>query len=130
VIGCDTAITLGGMSGHLQMNSYKPLLIHNTLLSIELLSDASSSFATRCVAGLDVSRETVSRNVERSAMLATALSPKLGYDRAAEVAKKAEGEGLTLKQSAIALGYLTAEEFDALVRPADMAGRHGLETDD
>jgi fumarate hydratase class II len=125
VIGCDAALALGGLSGHLQMNVYKPLMIHNTLYSIELLADASRSFASRCVAGMEVSAATLLQNVERSLMLATALTPRLGYDRATEVAKKAAKEDLSLKEAAVALGYLTADEFDALVKPDEMAGDHG-----
>jgi fumarate hydratase class II len=130
VIGCDTAVVLGGMSGQLQMNVYKPLLIHNTLYAVRLLADASRSFASRCVAGMVLSEETLARNVERSLMLATALSPHLGYERAVEVAQKAARDDIGLEEAALALGYVTSEEFDAWVRPADMAGDHGRREDD
>jgi fumarate hydratase class II len=125
VIGYDMAVTLGGLSGQLQMNAYKPLLIHNILHAIELLAAASRSFATRCVAGLQVSTSTLSQNVTRSLTLATALTPRLGYDRATNVALKAVHDGLSLKDTAVALGYLTADEFDLLVRTEDMVGDHG-----
>ena len=130
VIGCDAAIALGGLSGHLQMNAYKPLLVHNVLYAIDLLAGAMRSFASRCVAGMTLSTETASRNVERSLMLATALTSRLGYDRTAEIAKKAANDGISLKEAAVSLGYLKAEEFDALVKPAEMAGDHGRPSGD
>jgi fumarate hydratase class II len=107
------------------MNAYKPLLVHNILNAIELLAGASRSFALRCVAGMEVAEDVVSRNVERSLMLATALTPRLGYDKVAEVVSKAAQEDLSLKDAAVQLGYLTAEEFETLVAPRDMAGDHG-----
>jgi fumarate hydratase class II len=130
VIGCDAAVALGGLSGHLQMNAYKPLLIHNILYAIELLAGATRSFASNCVTGMAVSTDTVSRNVERSLMLATTLTTRLGYDRVAEVAKKAASENITLKEAAVKLGYLTADEFDELVKPEKMAGDHGRTSED
>jgi fumarate hydratase class II len=125
VIGCDAAVTLGGLSGHLQMNVYKPLLIHNTLRAIELLAEASRSFALRCVSGMEVSTDVISRNIKQSLMLATALTPRLGYDDTAEVVKKASEEGTSIKEAALALGYLSPEEFDTLVDPEKMVGDHG-----
>ena len=113
----------------MQMNASKPLLIYNTLHAIELLANASHSFALRCIAGMEVSTEVLSCNVERSLMLATALTPRLGYDRTAEVVKKAQRDGIGLKKAAVALGYLTAAEFDDLVNPDEMAGDHGRPVD-
>jgi fumarate hydratase class II len=122
VIGNDVAITTGGANGHLELNVYKPVMIYNLLQSIRLLGDACRSFADRCVAGIQPDRERIADLVNRSLMLVTALNPTIGYDKAAHVAKKAHAEGTTLKEAAIALGYLSAEEFDALVRPAEMTG--------
>jgi fumarate hydratase class II len=125
VIGFDAAIAIGGASGHLQLNAFKPLMIFDILKAVELLSDASRSFAERCVDGLEADPGAIARHVHASLMLATALTPSLGYDRAAEVAKKAHRDGTTLRTAAVALGYLTEEEFDAIVRPDDMVGDHG-----
>ena len=96
-------------------------MIYNLLQSIRLLSDACRSFADNCVSGIEANTERIAELVERSLMLVTALNPKIGYDNAAKVAKKAHAEGITLKEAAIALGLLTAEEFDELVRPDKMA---------
>jgi fumarate hydratase class II len=112
------------------MNAYKPLLIHNTLNAVGLLADAIRSFTLRCVAGMEVEEDVVSRNVERSLMLATALTPRLGYDKVAEVVNKAAQEDLSLKDVVVELGYLTADEFETLVSPHDMAGDHGRSTAD
>jgi fumarate hydratase class II len=125
VIGNDAAVVLGGMSGHLEMNVFKPLLIRNVLHSIELLGDAMRSFARRCIAGMEVSGQTVSDYVERSLMLVTALSPRLGYDRAAEVARRAFEQNVTLREAAASLGYLTEKEFDKIILPEGMVGDHG-----
>jgi fumarate hydratase class II len=122
VVGNDAAITMAGASGQLELNVYKPVMIYAFLQSVRLLGDASRSFADRCVTGIQPDRERISDLVNRSLMLVTALNPKIGYDNAALVAKKAHSEGTTLKEAAIALGFLSAEEFDALVRPADMTG--------
>ncbi len=122
VFGNDVACGIGGMNGHLQLNVFKPVIIHNVLESIRLLSDAARSFTDRCVVGIEVNRERVAELVEKSLMLVTALNPVIGYDNAAKVAKKAYAEGLTLKQAAVALGLLTEEEFDKHVRPEKMIG--------
>ena len=122
VFGNDVACGIGGMNGHLQLNVFKPVIIHNVLESIRLLSDAARSFTDRCVVGIEVNRERVAELVEKSLMLVTALNPVIGYDNAAKVAKKAYAEGLTLKQAAVALGLLTEEEFDRHVRPEKMIG--------
>jgi fumarate hydratase class II len=122
VTGNHVAISCGGSSGHLQLNTSKPLLIHNLLQSIRLLGDGCQSFADRCVAGIRPDRDRIAELVGRSLMLVTALNPHIGYDNAAKVAKKAYADGTSLKEAAIALELLTAEEFDELVRPAKMLG--------
>jgi len=122
VIGNDVAITMGGASGQLELNVYKPLMIFNLLQSIRLLGDATRSFADRCVAGIRPDRGRIAELVARSLMLVTALNPRIGYDNAAKVAKKAHAEGTTLKEAAVALGLLTGDEFDQLVRPEKMTG--------
>ncbi len=112
---------IGGSGGFLQLNVFKPVMIFNLLQSIRLLGDACRSFADNCVSGIEPNRDRIAELVDRSLMLVTALNPKIGYDNAATVAKKAHAEGITLKQAAVALGLLTAEEFDELVRPDKMA---------
>jgi fumarate hydratase class II len=124
VIGNDVAITSGGAGGHLELNVFKPMMIFNLLQSIRLLGDAARSFADRCVLGIEPDRARIAELVERSLMLVTALNPEIGYDNAARVAKKAHADGTTLKEAAVALGLLTAEEFDKLVRPEKMVGRN------
>jgi fumarate hydratase class II len=120
VLGNDVAVNVGGASGNFELNVFKPLIIHNVLHSIRLLADACDSFEEHCARGIEADRERIRQLLERSLMLVTALAPRLGYDRAAEIAKKAHREGLTLKAAAVALGYLTAEEFDRIVRPERM----------
>jgi fumarate hydratase class II len=120
VLGNDVAVGVGGASGNFELNVYKPLIISNVLRSVRLLADACDSFENYCAAGLEPDRERIRQHLERSLMLVTALAPRLGYDRAAEIAKKAHTEHLTLKEAAVALGYLTAEEYDREVRPEAM----------
>jgi fumarate hydratase class II len=120
VLGHDVAVGLAGASGQFELNVYKPLIIADVLHSVRLLADACASFDEHCARGIQPNRAQMARLVERSLMLATALTPRIGYDRAAEIARKAHREGLTLREAALALGYLTAEEFDALVRPEAM----------
>ncbi len=119
-MGHDVAVGVAGASGQFELNVYKPLIIADLLHSIRLLADACASFDEHCARGIEPDRAQMARLVERSLMLATALTPVIGYDRAAEIARKAHQEGLTLREAALALGYLTAEEFDALVRPEAM----------
>ena len=121
VMGNDVAIAIGGSGGFLELNVYKPVMIYNLLQSIRLLGDGCRSFADNCVSGIEPDRNRIAELVDRSLMLVTALNPKIGYDNAAKVAKKAHAEGITLKQAAIGLGLLTAEEFDELVKPEKMA---------
>jgi len=122
VMGNDVAVGIGGASGNFELNVYKPLIIHNVLGSTRLLADACASFDAHCARGIEPDRERIRFLVDRSLMLVTALAPRLGYDRAAAIAKKAHADGLTLKEAAVALGYLTAEEFDREVRPESMVG--------
>jgi fumarate hydratase class II len=121
VVGNDVAISFGGSGGYLELNVFKPLMIFNLLQSIRLLGDSCRSFADNCVAGIEPDRGRIAEHLERSLMLVTALNPKIGYDNAAKVAKKAHAENITLKEATVALGFLTAEEFDELVRPEKMA---------
>ena len=112
VLGNDVAVNVGGASGNFELNVFKPLIIHNVLQSVRLLADAAESFEEHCARGLEPNLPRIQEQLERSLMLVTALAPRLGYDRAAEIAKKAHREGTTLREAAVALGYLTAEEFD------------------
>jgi fumarate hydratase class II len=120
VIGNDTAIAVAGTQGHFELNVFKPVIIHNFLHSVRLLSDACRSFTEHCVVGIQANRSRIAHDVERSLMLVTALSPRIGYDRAAQVAHRAHVEGTTLKEAALALGFVTGEQFDQWVRPEDM----------
>jgi len=122
VMGNDVAINIGGATGHLQLNVFKPLIIYNLLQSVRLIADASVSFADRCVAGTEVLTEQVQDYLDRNLMVVTALNPHIGYDNAAKAAKKAHAEGSTLKEAVLGLGLLNAEEFDQFVNPADMLG--------
>ncbi|HPW56314.1 MAG: class II fumarate hydratase [Thermoanaerobaculaceae bacterium] len=122
VIGNHAAITFAGACGHFELNVYKPVMIHNLLQSIRLLADAARSFADHCLAGMDVDRERLAEHVERSLMLVTALSPHIGYDAAARIAKKAHADGTTLKQAGLALRLATAEQLDEWLRPETMVG--------
>jgi len=120
VLGNDTAIKIAGSQGNFELNVFKPVLIKNLLHSTVLLADASRNFRAFCVEGLEPDRERIDDLVHRSLMLVTALTPHIGYDKAAEIAKKAHHEGTTLKQAALALGYLTEAEYDSMVVPEDM----------
>jgi fumarate hydratase, class II len=122
VMGNHVAVTVGGSSGHLELNVFKPVMVYNVLQSIRLLADGARSFTDNCVAGIEANRERIERLLHESLMLVTALNPRIGYDNAAKVAKKAHAEGTTLKQAAIALGLLDEQEFDELVRPERMIG--------
>jgi fumarate hydratase class II len=120
VMGNDTAVAVAGSRGNLELNVCKPVIIHNILHSITLLSDACRGFREFAVEGLEPDLAQIRHHLENSLMLVTALNPLIGYDKAAQVAKKAHTEGTTLRESAVALGYLTPEEFDRAVRPEDM----------
>ncbi len=123
VIGNHSAVTVGGMQGHLELNVFKPMIGANVLRSIDLLSTGMESFAARCVDGLEPDRDRIAALVDQSLMLVTALAPEIGYDNAAKIAKHAHMHGLTLKEAGLALGLIDAARFDQLVRPADMVGR-------
>lgn len=122
VMGNDVAVGIGGASGNFELNVFKPLLIHNALQSIRLLGDGCLSFEERCAAGIEPDRGRIERHLRESLMLVTALAPLVGYDAAAQVAKKAHAEGTTLREAALALGVVSAEAYDAIVRPETMIG--------
>jgi fumarate hydratase, class II len=122
VMGNHVAVTVGGSNGHFELNVFKPVIIYNVLQSTRLIADACVSFADNCVVGIEADAERIEKLLYESLMLVTALNPKIGYDNAAKVAKKAHAEGTTLKESALALGLLDAAEFDTLVRPEKMIG--------
>jgi fumarate hydratase class II len=120
VLGNDVALNIGGASGNFELNVYKPLIAHNMLQSLRLLTDGVRSFDQHCAQGIVAHRARIAEGVERSLMLVTALNPHIGYDRAAQIAKAAHAQGISLREAAIASGHLTAEQFDAWVRPAAM----------
>ena len=122
VLGNDLAISMAASHGHLQLNVFKPVIIHNLLQSVRLLADGCSNFQTHCIAGLEPDAAKMAEHLERGLMLVTALNPHIGYDKAAQIAKKAYGEGKTLREAALELGYLTEAEFDEWVRPENMLG--------
>ncbi len=122
VIGNHAAVTVGGMQGHLELNVFKPLIGAAIMRSIDLLSVAMESFATRAIAGMEPDRDRIAQLLDRSLMLVTALAPEIGYDYAAKIAKHAHAEGLTLREAGLALGLVDAAAFDRLVRPEAMIG--------
>jgi fumarate hydratase class II len=120
VMGNDAALGFAGSQGQLELNVFKPVIIFNFLNSVRLLADASRSFTDHCVNGMELNFQRIEQNVKNSLMLVTALSPKIGYDKAAEIAHLAHHEHLSLREAALKLGYLTAKEFDEIVRPENM----------
>ena len=122
-MGNDVALNIGGASGNFELNVFKPLIIYNFLKSASLLADGAVSFSDNCAAGITANRERIDDLLRRSLMLVTALNPHIGYDKAAKIAKNAHQKGTTLRESALELGYVTADQFDAWVRPEDMVGR-------
>jgi fumarate hydratase class II len=122
VMGNHTAVTVAGSQGQFELNVYKPLLAYNLLQSVQLLAEAAMSFTDRCVAGIRANEEHITALMERSLMLVTALAPSIGYDKATKIAKAAHKNGTTLREEALRLGYVTGEEFDAVVRPEHMIG--------
>jgi len=122
VFGNDVAVSFGGASGNFELNVFKPLIIHNVLRSIRLLAEAVASFDARCAAGIEPNRSRIRELCARSLMLVTALNPVIGYDNAAKIAMKAYAEGISLREAAVALGLLSAERFDEIVRPEQMIG--------
>ena len=125
VLGNDVSVNIGGASGNFELNVFKPLIIYNVLQSIRLLADSCEMFNEHCAVGIEPIRENIKKHLDNSLMLVTALNPHIGYDNAAKVAKKAHKEHTTLKEAAVALGLLTAEEFDQKVRPEQMIGPSG-----
>lgn len=123
VMGNDVAVGIGGANGHFELNVFKPMIIRNFLHSARLIGEGCVSFAERCVRGIEPVKETIRRHLEESLMLVTALNPHIGYYKAAEIAQKAYREGKTLKQAAVESGYVSAEDFDRWVNPADMVGK-------
>ena len=123
VIGNDVAIGVGGLQGHYELNVFKPVMAANILKSAQLIGDACVSFTINCVVGIEPNHKRIKELVNNSLMLVTSLNTKIGYYKAAEIANKAHDEGITLKASALALGYLTEKEFDQWVRPENMTGK-------
>jgi fumarate hydratase class II len=122
VMGNHVAVTIAGSQGHLELNVYKPVIIANVLRSIRLLADACVSFTEHCVVGIVPDRARIAELLDRSLMLVTALSPHIGYDKAAQIAKQAHHDGTNLREAALALGFVTPEDFDRWVRPEAMLG--------
>jgi fumarate hydratase class II len=120
VMGNDVALGIGAASGNFELNVYKPLIAHAFLQSVRLLADGMASFDEHCAQGIEPDRERISELMERSLMLVTALNPHIGYDRAAAIAKHAHANGLSLREAALTVGGLSAEQFDAWVRPEKM----------
>jgi len=120
VFGNDAAVTFGGSQGNFELNVFKPVMIHNLLHSIRLLHDASRGFVDYCIAGIELNREQIDEHLQGSLMLVTALNPHIGYDKAAQVAKNAHKKGISLRESAIQLGFLSGEQFDEYVKPEEM----------
>jgi fumarate hydratase class II len=128
VLANDVAVNIGGASGNFELNVYKPLIIHAFLQSVRLLADAMASFDVHCARGIEPNRQRIAENLQSSLMLVTALNPHIGYDKAARIAKTAHQRGITLREAAVSLGLVTAEQFDAWVRPQDMVGARGPAT--
>ena len=124
VIANDLAVTMGGAGGQLEMNAYKPLMIHNVMASIRMLADSMTNFRKFLIDGTEPNRKQIEALVSRSLMLVTALSPVIGYDKASEVAHYALDHDLSLREAALKLGYVTGEEFDKVVDPAKMVHPH------
>jgi fumarate hydratase class II len=120
IFGNNAALTFADSQGHFELNVYNPVMAYNFLQSVRLMADAAVSFTDNCVVGIEPRRDNIKAGLERSLMLVTALAPKIGYDNAAKIAKTAHKNGTTLKEEAVKGGYVTAEEFDAVVRPEDM----------
>ena len=122
VMGNQTTVTVGGAQGHYELNVFKPVMAYNVLQSAQLIGDACVSFNDHCAIGIEPNYKSIERHLNNSLMLVTALNTKIGYEKAAKIAKTAHHNGTTLKEEAVNLGYLTAEEFDAWVKPEDMVG--------
>jgi len=120
VFGNDHAVAFAGSQGNFQLNVYKPVILHNVLQSIQLLAEAALSFNDRCAKGIEPDDKRIREHLDNSLMLVTALNPHIGYEKAAQISLKAYREDLALRDAALKLGFLTAEQFDAWVRPEDM----------
>ena len=120
VFGNDVTVNISGASGHLELNVFKPVIAYNNLQSIRLLADAARSFADQCVVGIAANQQRIDELMRSSLMLVTALTPHIGYDAAAKIAKEAHAEGITLEAAGIALGLLTEEQFEQWVKPEEM----------
>ena len=125
VFGNDVAINIGGASGNFELNVFRPMIAHNFLQSVRLLADGMRSFNDHCAVGIEANRERIGELVQRSLMLVTALNPHIGYDKAAQIAKKAHKEGSSLREAAVSSGHVTGEQFDQWVRAENMVGRNG-----
>jgi fumarate hydratase class II len=123
VMGNDVAVNLAGASGNFELNVFKPVIIHNVLQSMRLLADGVRSFEAHCARGIEADRARIDELVRRSLMLVTALNPHIGYDKAAQIAKAAHAQGLSLREAALASGHLSGEQFDTWVRPEAMVGK-------
>ena len=126
VFGNDHAVALAGSQGNFQLNVYKPVILHNVLQSIQLLAEATHSFNDRCAVGIEPNEKRIREHLDNSLMSVTALNPHIGYEKAAQISLKAYREDITLREAALKLGFLTAEQFAAWVRPEDMT--HPLAT--
>tara|TARA_Y100001980_G_C14236174_1_gene86641 strand:+ start:70 stop:504 length:435 start_codon:yes stop_codon:yes gene_type:complete len=122
VMGNHTAITIGGSQGNFELNVFKPMMIHNLLHSVRILSDSMHAFRTKCIEGITPNKEMIKSHLENSLMLVTALNNHIGYDKAAKIAKKAHESGSTLREAALNLGFLSNEEFEKWVKPEEMTG--------
>ena len=122
VMGNDVAVTVGGATGHFELNVFKPVIAANVLQSARLIGDACVSFTEKCALGIEPNRQIIKRHMENSLMLVTALNTHIGYENAAKIAKKAHHEDKTLREAAVELGLLTSQQFDEWVRPEKMVG--------
>jgi fumarate hydratase, class II len=120
VFGNDVSVGMAGANGHFQLNVFKPVILHNVLESVQLLADGCLSFDEHCASGIEPNEKRIKEHLDNSLMLVTALNPHIGYDNAAKIAKKAHKDGSTLKAAAVALGLVTAEQFDQWVDPVAM----------
>ena len=125
VFGNDVALNIGGASGNFELNVYKPLIIHDFLQSVRLLADGMNSFEEHCVRGIEPNEARIRELIANSLMLVTALAPHIGYDRAAQIAKRAHADGGSLRDAALALGFVSGADFDRWVRAEDMVGPGG-----
>ncbi len=122
VFGNDVAVNIGGASGNFELNVYRPMIAYNAMQSIRLLADGMRSFNEHCAVGIEPNRDRIAELVSNSLMLVTALNPHIGYDKSAQIAKKAHKEGTSLREAAVASGFVSAEDFDRWVRPEQMVG--------